>query len=87
MTFIWPFITTRGAFVTVGIINGLCSGAYVALMSLPVIKMGDIHDSGRRVGTFWTLVALGALAGPPIAGAIVQKTGSFKDAGYYAGNR
>ena len=87
MTFVWPFVTTKGAFITVGIINGICSGSYVALMSLPVIKMGDMHDSGRRVGTFWTLVALGALAGPPISGAIVQRTGNFKEAGYYAGSR
>jgi len=47
--------------------------------------MGDMHDAGRRTGTGMTVVALGALAGPPISGAIAQATGGFKAVGYYAG--
>jgi MFS family permease len=49
------------------------------------MKMGDMHDAGRRVGGFLTCVALGAVAGPPISGAISQATDGFKSVGYYAG--
>jgi len=32
-----------------------------------------------------TCMALGAIAGPPISGAIADATGGFKAVGYYAG--
>ena len=47
--------------------------------------MGDGHDAGRRVGTAMTAIALGAITGPPISGAIAQATGGFEAVGYYAG--
>ena len=47
--------------------------------------MGDMHDAGRRTGTVMTVIALGAITGPPISGAIAQATGGFKAVGYYAG--
>jgi len=34
-----------------------------------------------------SILALGALAGPPISGAINAATGGFKVVGYYAGQR
>ena len=55
------------------------------MLSLPVVMMGDMHDAGRRTGTVLTIIALGAIAGPPISGAIAQATGGFKAVGYYAG--
>jgi len=86
MTYIWPFATTKGSLVAIGIIYGFCSGAYVSLLPAPLMMMGDMHDAGRRSGIAMTGVALGAVAGPPISGAIAQATGGFKAVGYYAGN-
>jgi MFS family permease len=86
MTFIWPLVSTKGALITIGIVYGFCSGAYVSLISVPVMMMGDMHDAGRRTGTFLTCVAFGAIAGPPISGAIAQATDGFKAVGDYAGN-
>ena len=85
MTYIWPFITTKGGLIAIGIVYGFCSGAYVSLLPVPIMLMGDMHDAGRRSGTFLTCVALGAVAGPPISGAIAQATGGYKAVGYYAG--
>jgi MCP family monocarboxylic acid transporter-like MFS transporter 10 len=85
MTFIWPFLTTKGALIAIGIVYGFCSGAYVSLIPVPVMMMGEMHDAGRRTGTFLTCIALGAVAGPPISGAIAQVTDGFKSVGYYAG--
>ena len=85
MTYAWPFATTKGSLIAIGIIYGFCSGAYVSLLPVPLVMMGDMHDAGRRSGTALTVIALGAVAGPPISGAIEQATGGFKAVGYYAG--
>ena len=61
------------------------SGAYVSLCTLPVMAFGEMEDVGRRVGMSLTILASGALAGPPISGAINAATGDFKAVGYYAG--
>jgi MCP family monocarboxylic acid transporter-like MFS transporter 10 len=47
--------------------------------------MGEIADVGRRIGMSMTILAFGALAGPPISGAIISASGGFEAAGYYAG--
>lgn len=49
------------------------------------MAMGSTHDVGRRVGMAMTIIALGALAGPPISGAINAATGNYQAVGYYAG--
>ena len=85
MAYVWPFVTTARGFIAVAITYGFCSGAFVALIPVPVTMMGDIRDAGRRTGTTMTCMALGALAGPPISGAIAQATGGFRGVGYYAG--
>ena len=85
MTYIWPFATTKASLIAIGIIYGFCSGAYVSLLPVPLVMMGDMHDAGRRTGMALTCIALGAIAGPPISGAIADATGGFKAVGYYAG--
>lgn len=49
------------------------------------MEMGSVTDIGRRTGMCMSILALGALAGPPISGAINTATGGFKAVGYYAG--
>ena len=49
------------------------------------MDMGDTEDVGRRLGMFMSILSIGALAGPPISGAIGTATGGFKDVGFYAG--
>jgi hypothetical protein len=61
------------------------SGAFVSLIAMPVAAMGEVGDVGRRIGMSITLTAIGAVAGPPISGAIRVSTGSFKLVGVYAG--
>jgi MCP family monocarboxylic acid transporter-like MFS transporter 10 len=63
-----------------------CSGAYVSLLSNPMMELGPTEDLGRRLGMFMSIFALGALAGPPISGAIKTATGGFEAVGYYAGS-
>ena len=85
VTYVWPLATTKGSLIAIAVIYGFCSGAYISLRLLPVVMMGDRHDAGRRIGTALTAVALGAISGPPISGAIAQATEGFEAVGYYAG--
>ena len=47
--------------------------------------MGPTESIGRRTGMYFTVMALGALAGPPISGIIVDTPGSYRAVGAYAG--
>ncbi|KAL1948801.1 hypothetical protein VTO73DRAFT_10607 [Trametes versicolor] len=85
MTYAWPFATTRGSLIAVAILYGASSGVFVSVMGAPVVQMGKVTEVGMRVGMTFTIMSLGALAGPPISGAILDRTGSFENVGYYAG--
>ena len=61
------------------------SGVYASMLAAPIVMFGGAEDVGLRVGMFFTIVAMGALAGPPISGAINTATGNYKGTGYYAG--
>ncbi|KAG1827421.1 MFS general substrate transporter [Suillus subaureus] len=85
MTFAWPFATNESQLIAITTIYGFSSGGFVALFAVAVVAMGDMEDAGRRVGMFMSLSAFGAIAGPPISGAISTASGRFVDAGFYAG--
>ncbi|KAJ6540489.1 MFS general substrate transporter [Mycena capillaripes] len=86
VTYAWPFATTLRSLVAVSIIYGFSSGIFVGLQAVPLIHMGDMSDVGRRTGTLFSILAISALAGPPISGAIASATGNYKAVGYYAGS-
>lgn len=86
LTYAWPFVTNKGGYVVVGLIYGISSGVFVSMLAAPLVEMGETHDVGLRLGMFFTILALGALAGPPISGAINEATDGFKAVGYYAGS-
>ncbi|KAI0797521.1 MFS general substrate transporter [Abortiporus biennis] len=86
LTYAWPFAKSQGAFVAIAVIYGIASGVYVSLLPAPVMQMGQTHDVGVRVGMLMTVLAFGAVAGPPISGAINTATGGFDAVGYYAGS-
>ena len=41
------------------------SGAFVSLIAEPIVALGDTDDVGRRTGMYFSILAIGALAGPP----------------------
>jgi len=86
VAYAWPFAEDQGSFIAIAIIYGFASGAYVALIAAPIIGMGQAQDAGRRIGMSMGLMAMGALAGPPIAGVLLGATGGFRAPGYYAGS-
>jgi len=85
MTYVWPLARTERSLIAVAIVYGFSSGAYVGLILAPIMHLGGTGDVGRRVGLTTTCLAFGALAGPPISGAINDATGGFMFVGIYAG--
>ncbi|KAH0826860.1 major facilitator superfamily domain-containing protein [Lanmaoa asiatica] len=81
MTFVWPFATSKGALIAITVIYGFSCGTYVSLLAVPAMSMGTVGDVGRRTGLFLSFTAFGALAGPPISGAINSTTRGFEDVG------
>ncbi|KAL1743145.1 major facilitator superfamily domain-containing protein [Schizophyllum fasciatum] len=86
MTYAWPFAQSQGSLIAIAVLYGLPSGAYISNFLLPLYEMGEIEDLGRRTGMALTFAACGALAGPPISGAIYGSTGGYEAVGYYAGS-
>ncbi|RDX51685.1 MFS general substrate transporter [Lentinus brumalis] len=86
MTYAWPFAKTKGPLVAVAVLYGISSGIFVAIMAQPLVRMGKVTEVGMRTGMAFTIMSFGALAGPPISGAIFDRTGKFEDVGYYAGS-
>jgi MFS transporter, MCT family, solute carrier family 16 (monocarboxylic acid transporters), member 10 len=85
LTFVWPYVRGTSALVPLALFYGASSGAFAALIGAPMIAFGDSTDVGRRMGMNLTILSLGALAGPPISGAIAKSTGAYSAVGIYAG--
>ncbi|KAH8106910.1 MFS general substrate transporter [Cristinia sonorae] len=86
LTYAWPFARTTPHFVVIAIFYGITSGVFVSLINAPFMAMGNPHDVGTKVGMAMTIIAIGAITGPPISGAIYTASGGYKDMGYYAGS-
>ncbi|RPD52525.1 MFS general substrate transporter [Lentinus tigrinus ALCF2SS1-6] len=85
LTFAWPFAKSTGAYIAIAVIYGMVNGVFVSLVPGPIMQMGRTQRIGVLVGMSSTIMALGAVAGPPISGAINSSTGGFKFVGIYAG--
>ncbi|KLO10562.1 MFS general substrate transporter [Schizopora paradoxa] len=85
MTYVWPYVSGKSNYITIAVIYGFASGAFVSLISAPMIAFGEVSDVGRRTGLYFSVLALAAVAGPPISGAINTATGGFHQVGIFAG--
>ncbi|KAK0467835.1 major facilitator superfamily domain-containing protein [Desarmillaria tabescens] len=86
VTYAWPFARSLASMIVVVVIYGFTSGAYISSTVNPIYSFGEISDVGRRTGMAFSIASLGAVAGPPISGAINTATRGFEAMGYYAGS-
>ncbi|KAG8899407.1 hypothetical protein FRB99_006752 [Tulasnella sp. 403] len=84
-TLVWPWCTSKPSLIAIALLYGFASGAFVGLLPSPVAQLGGTGDIGRRTGMLFTVLACGAVAGPPISGAIYARYGEFRQVGVYAG--
>ncbi|KIJ44243.1 hypothetical protein M422DRAFT_60074 [Sphaerobolus stellatus SS14] len=85
LTMAWPYARSTGSIATIAVLYGMSSGAFVGLLALPIVSMGQIGDVGRRQGMLFSILAVGAIIGPPISGIIQTATGGYVAVGFYAG--
>lgn len=70
--FVWAFADSYGAFLFFSVVVGAGYGGYIALTPAVLASVFGTGDLGRRLGTTYTAVALGAAIGPLVVGAGVE---------------
>ncbi|KAH7374680.1 major facilitator superfamily domain-containing protein [Plectosphaerella cucumerina] len=64
-----------GAIIAFAVLWGFWSGASIALAPVCIGETCETEDYGKRTGTAFFIASFGALMGPPIAGAILDRSG------------
>ncbi|KAJ2163144.1 hypothetical protein GGF46_000073 [Coemansia sp. RSA 552] len=72
---IWPFATSIGVGIVMGVFYGISSGGYWSLAPLAAGRLFGIQRLTSNSGTFYTVSAIGAWLGNPVAGAILSGPG------------
>ena len=81
----WPHAQTYYTIIPIAVVYGMCSGAFVSLLTAPLLSLGKSNEVGERSGLMFTIIAFGALCGPPISGAIRKASEGWELVGIYAG--
>jgi MCP family monocarboxylic acid transporter-like MFS transporter 10 len=81
----WPYARTYHAIILIAVLYGIFSGAFISLLAVPLLSLGKPSEVGERSGLLFTIIAFGAMCGPPISGAIRKETDGWEIVGAYAG--
>ncbi|KAJ1947286.1 hypothetical protein FBU59_001897 [Linderina macrospora] len=76
---IWPFATSVGSGLVMGIIYGFGAGGYWTLVPLAAAKLFGVDKLASNTGIFYTLSALSAWIGIPVASSILANIGHGTD--------
>jgi MFS family permease len=77
---LWLYGKSYGMLVGFALVMGASYGGAVALMPAVVAELFGTRGLGVILGTLYTGSAIGALAGPPFCGALIDRTGSYRPA-------
>lgn len=78
LAMVWCTITTSAGTIVFAILYGFCSGGFAAMSPIALVTLTpDLRTLGTRMGQLFFCCALGLLAGPPSAGAILNTTKSW----------
>jgi MFS family permease len=80
----WLVATSYGWLVVFALVLGLGYGVRIALMPVVLIELFGLQNLGAVLGVFFTATGISALLGPPLAGFIVDWTGSYRWAAVFA---
>lgn len=82
----WIAITDSGGLIAFAVLYGFFSGAFVALPAVALTALTpNLETLGTRLGMCSVLCGLGSLCGSPVAGAILDNTGSYLGVQLYSG--
>jgi MFS family permease len=82
---IWIFAGSYAAMVLFAIVMGSAYGGMVALSPAVVAELFGVQGLGAMLGALYTSSAISALGGPPLAGWVIDSTGSYQWAAVFAG--
>ncbi|KAH6880613.1 putative monocarboxylate permease [Thelonectria olida] len=87
LMFCWAALTSIAGLYVFAVFYGLASAAAMGLFAGTVPSLTkDLDKIGTRVGMVLTLMSLGPLTGPPVAGALIQRSdGDYLSAQIWAG--
>jgi MFS family permease len=75
---VWIGIKNLPGMITFAILYGFFSGGFVSLAPVALISLTpDMRTLGTRMGQSFFVSSLGLLVGSPVAGEILNKTGSY----------
>jgi len=75
---IWLCSASYPSLVIFALVMGVGYGGYVALAPAVLAHLFGTHKLGILMGVLWTSSGFGAFAGPPLAGVIIDYTGSYR---------
>lgn len=82
---LWIESRSYATLAAFAIIMGSAYGGMVALSPAVVAQLFGVRGLGATLGALYTSSALSALAGPPLAGMVIDRTGSYLWAAVLAG--
>ncbi len=81
----WIVSPSYGVLVLFAIVMGSAYGGMVALSPAVVAELFGVRGLGALLGALYTGSAVSALTGPPLAGFVIDRTGSYLGAAVFAG--
>jgi MFS family permease len=82
---IWILTTGYGWLLIFALAMGTAYGGLVALLPAVVAEIFGVQGLGAMLGTLYSGSAISALVGPPLAGLVIDHTGSYLWAAAFAG--
>ena len=75
---IWLAATSYPVMVAFALVMGAGYGGYVALSPAVIAHLFGTNRMGTVLGALYTSGGIGAMAGPPLVGLIIDRTGSYR---------
>ncbi|KAB8234462.1 MFS general substrate transporter [Aspergillus alliaceus] len=86
LSFCWIAIHNQGGLISLAVLYGFFSGAFVSLPAVALTTLTpDLRTLGTRIGMCTVCSGLGSLCGSPVAGAILDRSGSYLGVQLYSG--
>ncbi|XP_048209874.1 monocarboxylate transporter 10 isoform X2 [Perognathus longimembris pacificus] len=85
MSMMIPLCSVFGALIAVCLIMGLFDGCFISIMAPIAFELVGAQDVSQAIGFLLGFMSIPMTVGPPIAGLLRDKLGSYKVAFYLAG--
>ncbi|KAM5257029.1 monocarboxylate transporter 10 [Ctenodactylus gundi] len=85
MSMVIPLCSAFGALIAVCLVMGLFDGCFISIMAPIAFELVGAQDVSQAIGFLLGLMSIPMTVGPPVAGLLRDKLGSYNVAFYLAG--